>query len=105
MTSQFKLSSLFRRHEPEDGPSLVPPPELHLWVWATSASLASGLLSGALRGSRLGWARAQAIIHSQGIDRAQRRPLIASLMYGEMARSALRTGGRLSLFVGCLLGK
>ena len=57
-----------------------------------------------MRGARLGYARAMAAIKTRGIAQPHRRSFISTLMYGEMSKTALSTGGKLGLFVGCLLG-
>ena len=100
----FKVSSLLRQREPGAAPMIVPP-EVDLWAWAASASLVTGMVTGAMRGSRLGWARAQAAIKMQGVAKHQQRALISTLMYGEMIRSSLKTGTRLGVFVACFLGR
>lgn len=58
----FRLASLFERHKEDAAPF---PSEVQLWGWATSAALATGLLSGALRGARLGHARGMAAAKTQ----------------------------------------
>jgi hypothetical protein len=123
---KFRVADLFQLRDEED-PDDDWPPEVNLWVWATSTAAVTGtfccflfflvfsflilspfcgagLISGGMRGARMGYARAMAAIKMRGIAQPHRRSMISTLMYGEMARTALATGGKLGLFVGCLLG-
>jgi hypothetical protein len=99
-SSPFRLRSLLEPHE--EGQTF--PPTVRLWGWAVSTALVTGMVSGVLRGARLGYARGMAACKMQGITGERVRPFVRSFMQAEMARGGLVQGGRLGAFVACFLG-
>ncbi len=96
----FRLRSLIEPYD-EDA---VYPPTVQLWGWATSAALMTGMISGLLRGARMGYARGMAACKMQGIEAQYQKSLVRSYMHAEMAKTSLSQGGRLGLFVALLMG-
>ena len=100
MSTGFRLRSLVEPHHKGD----TFPPAVQLWGWAVSTALVTGMVSGLLRGARLGYARGMAACKMQGIAGDRVRPLVRSFMQAEMARGGLVQGARLGAFVACFLG-
>lgn len=104
----FRLSQLFQRRyddldeEGVSSPDL--PPTVQLWGISTSVALATGLIGGALRGARLGQARAMMHIKKMGIPERHAKQMTQSVMYRTAAQVSLRHGGSMFIFVGCMLG-